>query len=227
MALGVGSYATIAGFSTGLGQELSTLTGAEGRLKLDRLRTLLTWTVGLVFVTSTANVAGLLLSRATRRTHETATRAAIGATRGRLAAHVAADSAVIAVGGGLLGALVAYWTSQAFPALLYTEDADRLRAAGEASLVARAMATYGATMMVCALAPMSQLHKQGPMTVLRRSGDGGATGIGRLRSVVVAAQIMTCVLLVIGSAVLVQGFRSAVRTLRAEQIGQPVVAILD
>lgn len=226
VAIGVGSYATIAAFNNGLQQELSA-DGGGGAFKLERLRTLLSWTIALVFVTATANVAGLLLSRSSRRAHETAARAAIGATRARLAVHVAADSVVIAVAGGLLGALVAWWTSQAFPALLYAEDADRLKASGEAGLVARAMAMYGATMMVCALAPISQLHKQGPMSVLRRSGDGGATAIGRLRSVVVMAQITTCVLLVIGSATLLQGFRSAVRTIRAAQIGQPVVAILE
>lgn len=227
VALGVGSYATIAGFSNGLQQELSGRTGAEGQFKLERLRTLLSWTVGLVFLTATANVTGLLLSRSARRRHETAARAAVGATRARLAAGVAADSVVIAIGGGMLGALVAYWTSRAFPALLYSEDADRLKTAGEAWLVARAMAMYAATMMICALAPISQLHKHGPLNILRRSGDGGATAVGRLRSTVVSAQIATCVLLVIGSAILLQGFRSAVHTLRREQIGQPIVAILE
>jgi hypothetical protein len=227
VALGVGSYATIAGFSNGLRQELAALTNPDGQFKLLRLQTLLSWTVALVFVTATANVAGLLLSRSARRTHETAARAALGATERRLAAHIAADSIVIAIAGGALGALVAYWTASAFPALLYSEDAERLRMSGEARLVARAMAAYAATMIVCALAPISQLHRQGPMMVLRRSGDGGATPVGWLRSVVVTAQISGCVLLVIGSAVLLQGFRAAVRTLRAERIGQPIVAILE
>ena len=227
VALGVGSYATIAGFSNGLQQELSALTNPDGQFKLQRLRTLLWWTTALVFLTATANVAGLLLSRSARRAHETAARAALGATERRLAAHIAADSVVIAIGGGLLGALVAYWTASAFPALLYSEDADRLRGSGEVWLVARASVAYGLTMMICALGPISQLRHQGPMTVLRRSSDAGGAGVGRLRSAVVTTQITTCVLLVIGSAVLLQGFRSAVRTLRAERIGHPVIAILE
>lgn len=227
VALGVGSYATLAGFSNGLQQELATLRSADGQYKLHRLRTLLSWTIALAFLTATANVAGLLLSRASRRTHETAARAALGATGRRLAAHIAADSIVIGIAGGVLGALVAYWTTSAFRALLYSEDAERLRMTGEIGLVARAMLAYGATMMVCALGPISQLRRHGAMSVLRRSGDGGATPVGRLRSIVVAAQISTCVLLVVGSAVLVQGFRTAVRTLRAERIGQPIVAILE
>jgi hypothetical protein len=227
VALGVGSYATIAGFSTGLQQELSALTNPDGQFKLQRLRTLLSWTTALVFLTATANVAGLLLSRSARRAHETAARAALGATDRRLAGHIVADSVVVAVGGGLLGALVAYWTASAFPALLYSEDAERLRGSGEVWLVARAIAAYGLTMMICALGPIAQLRHQGPMNVLRRSSDGGGNAVGRLRSAVVAAQIATCVLLVIGSAVLLQGFRSAVRTLRAERIGQPVIALLE
>ena len=93
-----------------------------------------------MFLTATGNIAGLLLSRSSRRIHETAARAALGATERRLAVHIVADSVVIATAGGALGALVAYWTSAAFPALLYSEDADRLRMTGEAGLVARAMA---------------------------------------------------------------------------------------
>jgi hypothetical protein len=227
VALGVGSYATIAGFSHGLQEELATLSSGDGQFKLQRLRAMLSWTVALAFLTATANVAGLLLSRASRRTHETAARAALGATTRRLAAHIAADSIAIAIGGGAMGALIAYWTAMAFPALLYSEDAERLRMIGEAGLVARAAAAYGVTMMICALAPISQLRRHGPMSVLRRSGDGGATPVGRLRSILVAAQISTCVLLVMGSAVLLEGFRGAVRTLRAERIGQPIIAILE
>jgi hypothetical protein len=223
----VGSYAVIAGFTNGLQAEFLSAPDGEGQFKLARLQGLLSWTVALVFLTATANVAGLLLSRATRRTYETAARAALGATRARLAMHVIADSVVISIAGGLLGALVAYWTATAFPALLYSEDAERLRMTGEVSLVVKAALFYGVTMMVGALGPISQLRRQGPMTILRRSGDGATTAAGSLRSVLVIAQMTACVLLVVGSAVLMEGFRNAVRTLRSHQIGQPVVAILE
>ena len=227
VALGVGSYAAVAGFTNGLQTELASASDGEGQFKLARLQGLLSWTVGLVFLTATANVAGLLLSRSTRRTYETAARAALGATRARLAMHVVADSVVISIAGGALGALVAYWTTKAFPALLYSEDADRLRMTGEVSLVVKAVLFYAATMMLGALGPISQLNRQGPMTILRRSGDGATTAAGSLRSVLVIAQMTTCILLVIGSAVLLEGFRSAVRTLRSQQIGEPVIAIVD
>ena len=98
---------------------------------------------------------------------------------------------------------------------------------GEMSLVVKAAVIYSAMMLMGALAPISQLHRQGPMAVLRRSGDGATTAVGSLRSVLVIAQMATCVLLVLGSAVLFDGFRGAVRTLRTAQIGQPIVAILE
>src|SRR4029078_9316036 len=94
--------------------------GVEADYALSRLVALLSWTVGLVFVTAAANIAGLLLSRANRPPHETAARMALGATRGRLAVHLLADSLAAALAGGAIGALVAYWTVTAFPALLYS-----------------------------------------------------------------------------------------------------------
>ena len=58
-----------------------------------------------MFLTAAATVAGLLLSRAVRRSQETAARITLGATLARLASMVIADSAAIAVGGGALGGL--------------------------------------------------------------------------------------------------------------------------
>jgi hypothetical protein len=225
VALGIGSYATIAAFTAGLEQDL--VGGVEADYALSRLVALLSWTVGLVFVTAAANIAGLLLSRANRRTHETAARMALGATRGRLAVHLLADSLAAALAGGAIGALVAYWTVTAFPALLYSEDAERLRISGMAATIVKATAIYTVTMLASALAPISQLHRASPMAVLRRSGDGATTAAGTVRSLLVMAQMLVCVVLVIGTGVLFQGFRAAVRTVRAQQIGQPVVALLQ
>jgi hypothetical protein len=196
------------------------------QIKLDELRRLLTAVAVLVFVTAAANVAGFLLSRATRRSHETAARVALGATPARLASQIAADSLVISLAGGALGALVAYWLASALPALLYTEDAARLKLAPDVAQIAATAAGYTAIMLLCALAPLAQIRKAGAMTVLRR-GDGVAMPVGGLRTTLAVAQMGVCVVLVIGAALVTQGFRDAVRTARAATLGEPVIAVLD
>jgi len=196
------------------------------QIKLDDLRRLLAAAAVLVFMTAAANVAGFLLSRATRRSHETAARVALGATPSRLALQVAADSLVISLAGGLLGALVAYWTASALPALLYTEDAARLQLAPDVAQIVSTAGGYTAVMMFCALAPLAQIRRVGAMTVLRR-GDGIGMPVGRLRTALAVAQMGICVVLVIGAGLVVQGFREAVQTVRAAALGQPVIAVLE
>ena len=202
-------------------------TEPDVQLRLARLKQLLEWAAALVFMTAAANVAGFLLSRAARRAHETATRVALGATSRRLASLVLADAVVISVAGGVLGGIVAFWTASIVPALLYAEDAEKLRLVADASQTATSAGAYTAIMVVCALAPVLQIGQHGTMTVLRRTGGAGATSSGWLRSALVVAQISICVVLVIGTALLFQGFREALRTVRAGRIGQSVVVPLE
>ena len=170
------------------------------------LRVLLV-TVAFVLLIACANVANLMLARTTTRERELAIRAALGAGRGRLVRQVLVESAVLAVGGGALGLLIAAWGVDAMPSLL----ASRLPRADTIHIdTAVLLFTLAATMVTAlffGLAPA--LHATGGVRSSLQEGGraiAGSTRGRRVRQAIGVAEVALALVVIVGAALLVRSF---------------------
>ena len=158
--------------------------------------------VGLVLLIACANVANLLLARASARQREVAVRLAMGASRGRLIRQFLVESIVLSVFGGLLGLVFSSWTAslllQAEPgreaARVFSADPD-LRVAGFA------MALSLLTGIVFGLVPALQSTRPDLFPTLKSEAGNlaGAAQPFRFRKGLVIAQVALSLLLLIGA----------------------------
>ena len=100
---------------TGMTPDMSKAIGGMG--------VLLRFATVLVFFVACVNVTSFLLGRAASRSHANSIRVTLGVSRSRLVLSVLTDSIVVATAGGVIGALLALWTSKVIPALLFERDA--------------------------------------------------------------------------------------------------------
>ena len=167
---------------------------------------LLVGALACVMLVACANVANLLLARATGRQQELAVRAALGASRARLARQLVAEALVVA-GLGCLGGLALAWTSRPLMTALWPASLpplEGLRLSG--TVLAGSILTALASLGLVSLVPARLAARADALAGLRASGRSGLAGPGarRIRGVVVVAEVTLAVALVRGAGLLLK-----------------------
>jgi putative ABC transport system permease protein len=172
---------------------------------------LLLATTGLVLLIACANLANLMLARATAREREIAVRLAIGASRNRIVRQLLAESLLIAAIGAASGALLAQWLSR-FLVEFLTTDSNRIFV--ELSLDSRIFAFTTAlgvlTCLVFGLVPAIRATGSAPGAAMRAGSRGSTDTRERfgVRRALVVAQVALSLVLVVGAVLFVRSLRN-------------------
>jgi predicted permease len=161
--------------------------------------------VGLLLLIACANVANLLLARATTRQREIALRAALGASRWRIVRQLVSESVLIAVLGGALG-LAAAWSGLSILKATLPADLPRLADISVDLRVLLFTASLSVlTGILFGLVPAAGASRIDLTKSLKTGGDrGGAPGNNRLSQTLVMGEVAVAVVLVIGAGLLVK-----------------------
>jgi putative ABC transport system permease protein len=168
---------------------------------------LLLGAVSVVLLVACANMANLLLARATARSREIAIRAAVGASRGRIIRQLITESLLLSLIAGSLGLILAVWGARALIAIA-PEDIPRLAETGiDTFVLAFTLGVSVVASLIFGLAPALAASRVDLNDALKqggRSAVGGGTG--RLRSALVVAEIALSMILLAGAGLLVKSF---------------------
>jgi len=153
--------------------------------------------VGIVLLVACANVAGLMLARATAREREMAVRAALGGSRGRIIRQLLTESLLLSFAGGALGILLAYWGAYSLGAFVsaYTDSPLAVDVSPDWTVLAFTAGTAVLTGILFGLAPAFRSVRVNVAPTLkanstnvssdthagnRRLGLGGALVVGQV-----------------------------------------------
>jgi predicted permease len=183
---------------------------SELRRQFSSALLVLTAIVGLVLLIACANVANLLIARATARQKEIAVRLALGASRWRIVSQLLIESLTLSVAGGLAGLLLAVWMDKTLLGFLPTGNSPlTISTAPDWRILSFNLAVSLVTGIIFGLVPALQSTRPRLAETLKDQvgSIAGGTSVG-LRKALVAAQVTLSLLLLIGAGLFIRSLRN-------------------
>jgi predicted permease len=170
----------------------------------------------LVLLIVCANVANLLLARATVREKEFSARMALGAGRARITRQVLTESLMLAGGGAVLGLAATPWMSHALRLLMPPSPMASLVSINTRPNFAVLGFTAGACVLVALIAGLVPALHVGRINLSAKLNAGGRSGAAgrsrnRLRSTLVAAEVALALVALVGAGLFARGFQQTLR----------------
>lgn len=174
-------------------------------------------TVGFLLLITSANVAGLLLARSVQRQKEISVRVALGAGRIRIVRQLLTESLLLAVTGGMVGMLAAYWTIPLIIAFVPQQQLMNMPTLQglniDLPVLLFGLGLSLVTGVIFGVLPAVQAFRPALVPGLQqgsRTGDGNEHN--RLRNILVTAEIALAVVLLIGAGLMLKSLRNVLAT---------------
>jgi predicted permease len=185
---------------------IDVLPGSQGRSYLRQQLSAPLWVLmaitGLVLLIACANLANLLLARATNRQKEIAVRLAVGASRGRIVSQLLTETLCLSMLGAFAGLVFAFWADKALMAIYLPADSEGLSisTAPDSRILLFTLGVTIITAFIFGLAPALRTTRPDLARTLKdQAGAVVGGGHGRLRNALVVAQVALSLLLLIGA----------------------------
>src|SRR5437868_11834591 len=163
--------------------------------------------VGLLLAIACSNVANLLLVRAAARRKEVALRAALGASRARLARQFITEALLLTLGGGALGTLLASWSVQLIVGL-YHGNLPRVGEIGVSTNVLLFSITISVLIaLALGFVPIVHASRRQLQNDLQDAGRGSSSSQTRARNLFIVAQVALTLMLLVGAGLLGRSFQ--------------------